>query len=111
MLTGAAYSHRHPSLGMLPGMANNTIGAQTAIMLRALIANPKKPQYVDGLAAELKIPRPTIRHAMRRLEQLGWLVSSVEPRVRYQPRRFYTLTPHGVKEGRAELKTWDFTDA
>lgn len=82
----------------------------TAIVLRHLIATPRRPQYATELA-KLTGERPlSVMRVLHKLEGAGWLTSTAEPRLRYQPRRFYTLTGYGIHAAREELKTWTFTD-
>lgn len=103
---------------MLTGMTGMTetiterlqITPARAIVLRVMAADPRKPQYVAGLAETLGLPTPSVRNMMYRFEEAGWAVSSFGPRTRHMPRRYFTLTPHGLRAARAELKKWNFTD-
>jgi DNA-binding MarR family transcriptional regulator len=91
--------------------ADVTIHPQQAIILRAMLANPKKSQYAKNFAEELGMPQPTVRHTLYRLEEIGWLASTVEPRTgRYAARRFFNFTPAGLRAARAEIAGWNFTD-
>jgi len=94
-------------------MANTDvrISPKQAIVLRAMLDDPKKPQYTHGLAVALDMPGPTVRHCLRRLETAGWLVSGREPRTgKHEARNFYNFTPFGLKAAKAEIATWEFTD-
>jgi DNA-binding MarR family transcriptional regulator len=82
-----------------------------AVILNTMLARPRSPYFCDGLAKVLDANRSSLRYLLRNLENAGWLVSEMEPRGRYQQRRYYRFTPEGVKLARAEVKKWDFKDA
>lgn len=81
-----------------------------AVMLRAMLTKPRDAYYCAGLAETISHPPASLRHVLTRLERAGWISSTVEPRVQYQPRRLYKFTPDGLKAARAEIKTWNFID-
>lgn len=90
------------------------IGPVTAIILRAMLANLKQARYSDSLAEETGQVRPSVRHALRRLEDIGWCVSTVSGKSGPRggpPCRFYNLTGYGIKMAREEVKEWTFTDS
>lgn len=105
---------------MLAGMADTTTTAAAperliitearAIFLRELLRQPRKPQYATGVSETLGMPTPSVRNMMYRFHEAGWLVSTMGPRTRYQARRYFTLTSYGLRQARAEMENWEFTD-
>lgn len=89
------------------------IGETAALVLRAMLESPKAPRYSNDIAREIGAPLPTVREVLKRLETLGWLISSLEETDSGspgKPRRWFNLTPYGLRSARAELKMWTFTD-
>lgn len=82
-----------------------------AIILRRMLQSPKERYYCFGICGELGMQNGTVSPLLGRLEESGWVTSSVEKRGRYMPRRWYRFTPDGIKAARAEIKKWKFTDA
>jgi PadR family transcriptional regulator PadR len=81
----------------------------TLQVLSIFLEDPAKPQYGLAIAERTGSPTGTIYPILRRLEDLGWLESSVEnidARVAGRsPRRLYGLTGLGETAARRQLTT------
>lgn len=62
----------------------------TQVVLRALLAFPKREVYQFGLAKETNLLDGTVHAILKRLEQRGWLTSrweKIDPKVEGRPRQ------------------------
>jgi DNA-binding PadR family transcriptional regulator len=76
------------------------VSLQTLQLLQVFVEDPSEPRYGLELAKRTGLKSGTVYPALGRLEQQGWLTSSVEdvdPRSAGRPaRRIYMLTNAGM---------------
>jgi PadR family transcriptional regulator PadR len=80
---------------------------QTQLVLEAMLTEPTAQRYGLQLCQETGLPSGTIYPIVARLEDYGWLESSLEDQAhastRGRPRRYYRLTGEGVEQARDAL--------
>src|SRR5690242_11086038 len=79
----------------------------TRLVLEALLADPDAELYGLELARAAGLPTGTVHPILARLEGTGWVTSrweDVDPSAAGRPpRRYYRLTPSGIREATARL--------
>lgn len=78
-----------------------------ATVLRVFLDEPCRPRYGYELMKLTGFPSGKLYPILARLQRAGWLVKkheAVDPAAAGRPvRRFYLLTPDGVRSARSEL--------
>ena len=79
----------------------------TQLVLRALLADPKREMYGAEVGRAAGLPSGTVHPMLARLERAGWVESrweDIDPRVEGRPaRRYYRLSADGVQSARDAL--------
>jgi len=79
----------------------------TQLVLEVLLVDSARDMYGAEIATAAGLASGTVHPILARLEGLGWVEShweDVDPtQVGRPPRRYYTITPHGVTSARRSL--------
>lgn len=93
--------------GQNHGGGGPRVSLQTLKVLKVMMENPTSDYYGLELTERAGIKSGTLYPVLIRLERHGWLESdweNIDPRVAgRRPRRYYRLTPFGLKRAREEL--------
>ena len=88
-------------------MAPLQVTVAVATVLRAFLDDPTQPRYGYELMKLTGFPSGKLYPILARLQRAGWLIrehEEVDPAAAGRPaRRFYRLTPDGVRAARGEL--------
>ncbi|BCL14179.1 PadR family transcriptional regulator [Micromonospora sagamiensis] len=81
---------------------------QTVEVLRLLLAAPDQPRYGRDIARQTRLKTGTLHPILARLELAGWVESFWEDPAAHEAqgrprRRYYRLTPDGVRVARAAV--------
>lgn len=83
------------------------ITANVARILRYLLNDPHTPRYATEMVRDLGLSAGTIGPTMRRLENAGWITSTVQPgdarELGHTPRRYFALEPSKMAQVRAAV--------
>lgn len=87
-------------------------GTLTLLVLKTLSRGPAHgyaiTQHIQNVSRELlRVEEGSLYPALHRMERTGWIESTWAVSESNRRARFYTLTPEGKKQLRAEESSWD----
>ena len=89
------------------------LSGPTLKLLRLLVESPERGRSGADISRATNIGSSTLYPLLQRLEAAGWLTSvweEIDPADAGRPRRrFYTLTPEGLRHALRELQALQFS--